>query len=128
MFRVILEVADLDSASVFYTKLFGTEGRPVPGGRHYFDCGGVIVALLDVATTDRSPRPMPNDCYFAVKDLDAIHARATTLGCLSTQMVHGEEGGEIVTRPWGERSFYAKDPFGNGLCFVDDTSVFTGSR
>jgi hypothetical protein len=31
-----------------------------------------------------------------------------------------------VTRPWGERSFYAFDPDGNGLCFVDERTVFTG--
>ncbi len=36
--------------------------------------------------------------YFAVSDLEAVH----------------------------ERSFYAVDPWGNGLCFVDDTTLFTG--
>ena len=39
---------------------------------------------------------------------------------------HGESGGDIVVRPWGERSFYAADPFGNGLCFVDEKTLFTG--
>ena len=34
--------------------------------------------------------------------------------------------GLIVTRPWGERSFYVNDPSGNGLCFVDETTLFTG--
>jgi hypothetical protein len=34
--------------------------------------------------------------------------------------------GEIAERPWGERSFYASDPFGNPLCFVSRESVFTG--
>ena len=34
--------------------------------------------------------------------------------------------GEIARRPWGEESFYASDPFGNGLCFVSRDSVFTG--
>jgi len=34
--------------------------------------------------------------------------------------------GEIARRPWGEKSFYAADPFGNGLCFVSSDSVFTG--
>ena len=128
LFRVILEVADIDSASAFYAKLLGIEGIRVPGGRHYFDCGGVIVALLDVSTSGGSPRPIPGDCYFAVKDIESIHARAAALHCLSTQMVHGEAGAEIVTRPWGERSFYAEDPFGNGLCFVDETTLFTGAR
>ena len=34
--------------------------------------------------------------------------------------------GQIATRPWGERSFYVHDPFGNPLCFVDAGSLFTG--
>jgi hypothetical protein len=34
--------------------------------------------------------------------------------------------GKIAQRPWGERSFYAADPFGNPLCFVARDSVFTG--
>jgi hypothetical protein len=32
--------------------------------------------------------------------------------------------GEIATRPWGQRSFYMRDPFGNPLCFVDETTIF----
>jgi catechol 2,3-dioxygenase-like lactoylglutathione lyase family enzyme len=34
--------------------------------------------------------------------------------------------GEIARRPWGEESFYARDPFGNPLCFVSAGSVFRG--
>ncbi len=40
--------------------------------------------------------------------------------------VHGASAGEVVRRPWGERSFYAYDPWGNGLCFVDENTLFTG--
>ena len=32
----------------------------------------------------------------------------------------------FAQRPWGERSFYATDPFDNPLCFVARDSVFTG--
>jgi hypothetical protein len=39
---------------------------------------------------------------------------------------HDQGAGDIVTRPWGERSFYAADPFGNRLCFVDEQTIFTG--
>jgi hypothetical protein len=34
--------------------------------------------------------------------------------------------GKIERRSWGERSFYAHDPFGNPLCFVDASAVFRG--
>ena len=55
-----------------------------------------------------------------------VHARARGLKCLSKEDVHGEPAGEIVKRPWGERSFYARDPFQNRLCFVDAQTLFTG--
>ena len=34
-------------ATKFYAKLLGIEGKRHPGARHYFDCGGVILAVLD---------------------------------------------------------------------------------
>ena len=104
LFRVLLEVADLDRASAFYASLLGTEGRRIQGERHYFDCGPVIVALVDVSLADRAPRQVPEALYFAVADIDVFHDRAKSLDCLSTEEVHGEPAGEIVVRPWGERS------------------------
>ena len=127
LFRTILQVAEIDSACAFYSKLLAIEGRRVGGGRHYYECGAVIVALLDVSET-APPSPQPGDLYFAVKDLDAIYARASALDCLSKEKVHGDAAGDIATRPWGERSFYVVDPYGNGLCFVDETTLFTGAR
>jgi len=122
LFRVTLEVNGLEKASRFYARLLGVKGRRVGGGRLYFDCGGVLVALVDVP----APKAGPQDLYFAVSNVAAVHARARALRCLSKEMVHGESGGAVVRRPWGERSFYAEDPFGNGLCFVDRRTLFTG--
>lgn len=126
LFRAMLQVGDLDKAADFYSKLLGAKGRKLPGSRAYFDCGPVILALLDPTAGKSEPKPNVDDVYFAVKDLDAIHARARKLRCLSNEKVHGESAGEIVTRPWGERSFYVEDPWGNGLCFVDERTVYTG--
>ncbi len=126
LFRVLLEVADLDRASGFYTSLLGIEGRGVQGGRYYFDCGPVIVGLVDVSHDGRAPRRIPEALYFAVDDLDGMHQRAQALGCLVPDEVHGASAGAIAVRPWGERSFYARDPDGNALCFVDDRTLFTG--
>ena len=47
IFRITLEVSNIDEAAAFYAKLLGTEGKRHPGARHYFDCGGVILAVLD---------------------------------------------------------------------------------
>ena len=69
---------------------------------------------------------LPDNVYFSVNDLETIFERAKALGCLATRDVHGDRAGEIVKRPWGERSFYAQDPFGNPLCFVDAKTLFTG--
>jgi hypothetical protein len=32
----------------------------------------------------------------------------------------------IARRRWGEVSFYAQDPFGTRLCFVEESTKFTG--
>jgi catechol-2,3-dioxygenase len=126
LFRVILQVSDLDKAADFYSRLLGTKGRRIPGARHYLDCGTVILALLDPTRGGEKPKPNPDYVYFSARSLEKVHTRARELGCLSKEEVHGEAAGAIVRRPWGERSFYARDPFGNGLCFVDARTVFTG--
>jgi catechol 2,3-dioxygenase-like lactoylglutathione lyase family enzyme len=123
LFRTTLEVGDAEKAATFYRGLFGRRPRPVGGGRSYLDCGPTILALV---STGERPRSIPQDLYFEVDDLEAVHARASDLGALSSVDVHGVPGSEIVTRPWGERSFYAEDPWGNGLCFVQSGTLFTG--
>jgi catechol 2,3-dioxygenase-like lactoylglutathione lyase family enzyme len=124
LFRIALEVGNGARAAKFYERLLGVAGRAVGGGRHYFDCGGAIVALVEVPR----PEPAPENVYFAVANVAAVHARARALRCLSKEKVHGEPGGAIVRRPWGERSFYAVDRDGNPLCFVDEKTLFTGRR
>jgi predicted enzyme related to lactoylglutathione lyase len=126
LFRIILQVPDLAKAAEFYGKLLNDPGRNIPhASRHYIDCGPVILALVDT-TAEKEPKPLPDKIYFAVGDLEEVYARARKLGCLSTADVHGVPAGEIVVRPWGERSFYVDDPWGNGLCFVDEKTLFTG--
>ena len=127
LYRIILQVDNLDRAEEFYGKLLGDRGRRIPRGfRHYIDCGAVILALVDVTADNAKPQPLPDYIYFAVNDVEAVYERARELQCLSTEDVHGESAGDIVKRPWGERSFYAHDPWGNGLCFVDENTLFTG--
>ena len=127
LFRLVLQVDDLDKASEFYANLLDDPGRRIPrASRHYIDCGPVILALVDVTAGGEEAKPIPDKIYFAVANLENFYSRATGLGCLSSEDVHGDSAGEIVVRPWGERSFYAHDPWGNGLCFVDEKTLFTG--
>jgi catechol 2,3-dioxygenase-like lactoylglutathione lyase family enzyme len=127
LYRIILQVDNLDRAEEFYGKLLGDRGRRIPRAfRHYIDCGPVILALVDVTADNEKPQPLPDYIYFAVNDVEAVYERARQLQCLSSEDVHGESAGDLVKRPWGERSFYAHDPWGNGLCFVDENTLFTG--
>lgn len=126
LFRVTLQVTDLTKAVEFYSKLLAIEGRTLRGSRAYFDCGPVILAILDPVPGGVAARPSGEYIYFAVADLETVHTRARALGCLSGDRVHDESAGDIVVRPWGERSFYAEDPWGNGLCFVDQDTLYTG--
>jgi catechol 2,3-dioxygenase-like lactoylglutathione lyase family enzyme len=122
LFRVILPVSDMAAAEKFYTRLLGVPGRRVAPQRHYFDAGEVILALVDPRGEEGAKDVRANQeyVYFAVNDLERVHGRAAELGALDPEM------GAIARRPWGERSFYARDPFGNPICFVDDTTLFTG--
>ena len=122
LFRLNLEVGDVDRAASFYGALLGVEARPQMGSRIYFDVGGVTLQVVQVA----EPHPAAKALYFAVADLDALHARAASLGCLSAEQVHGTPAGVPTVRPWGERSFYADDPWGNPLCFVEEGTEYQG--
>jgi predicted enzyme related to lactoylglutathione lyase len=129
LYRVIVPVDDLAEAVQFYAALLDQAGMPVSAGRHYFACGTVTLALYDpIADGDeRVPHPNFDHVYFAVDDLEAAFARAQRVGGLSTEIGDGQlPMGEIAVRPWGERSFYLQDPFGNPLCVVDARTVFTG--
>jgi catechol 2,3-dioxygenase-like lactoylglutathione lyase family enzyme len=129
LFRVILPVGDLERAVVFYAQVLGLPGMRVSRGRHYFDCDGALLACFDPRADGDgyAPPPTPGWLYFAVDDLEATHARCRRAGATPAPGdVHGDPAGEIARRPWGERSFYVHDPFGNKLCFVDRATTFTG--
>jgi predicted enzyme related to lactoylglutathione lyase len=125
VFRLNIEVENLDRAAEFYAELLGTTGRKQAGSRCYFDCGAVTLQVVDVSSAGDC-HPLPKALYFTVKDLDAVFARARALGCVSAEAVHGAPGGAIAVRPWGERSFYAEDPWHNPLCFVEAGTVYPG--
>jgi catechol 2,3-dioxygenase-like lactoylglutathione lyase family enzyme len=131
IFRILVGARDLEVSARFYERLLATRGRTVAAGRVYFDCGPVILGVLDRSSDSDARRArVTESIYFATGDLGAIHRRARTMGCLAKGLLHGDAAsplGEVVQRPWGERSFYAEDPAGNSLCFVDERTLFTGS-
>jgi predicted enzyme related to lactoylglutathione lyase len=116
---VILPVKDIERATQFYAALLGASGSRVSPGRHYFGCGGVILACFD-PRADGDPwdaSPNPDHIYFSVPDLERTLKSASDAGAHILR--------PIETQPWGERSFYCKDPFGNNLCFVAADTLFT---
>jgi catechol 2,3-dioxygenase-like lactoylglutathione lyase family enzyme len=129
LYRVILPVSNIDAAVTFYSALLVDPGFRVSPGRHYFRCGDVTVALYD-PTADgdqREPRPNFDYVYFAVNDIESVYTRATQLGGLLAEIGDGQlPMGQIAKRPWGERSFYMRDPSGNPICFVDAQTIFAG--
>jgi predicted enzyme related to lactoylglutathione lyase len=124
LYRVILPVSDIEVAARFYGHVFDSKGERVSPGRHYFDCGGVILACYD-PVADGDPLGdgwVHHDnqyLYFSVADLDSVRSRIEKAG--------GKNLTEIEDMPWGERMFYALDPFGSRISFVDQSTVFTGS-
>ena len=121
LFRVILPVSNIEDAAVYYSAVFGQPGIRVSPGRHYFGCGGAILACFDPRADGDAwdARPNPDHVYFAVDDLDEYYRRVS-------KRPTGSVLRPIETQPWGERSFYCMDPFGNKLCFVAESTMFTG--
>jgi predicted enzyme related to lactoylglutathione lyase len=125
LFRVIQPVRNIDAATRFYSTVLGVAGQRVSPGRHYFSCGSTILACYDpIADGDGIGQGWQHHfnqyVYFATLDLEAAVARVQEAG--------GEIEGPVETMPWGERMFYAKDPFGNPISFVDQRTVFTAEE
>jgi catechol 2,3-dioxygenase-like lactoylglutathione lyase family enzyme len=131
---VILPVWDLAQGDRFWGALLGIDVDSEVENRHMLACGGCTLCLVDTAESQRvhegrarGPfRPNPELVYLAVEDLAASYERARALGMRALDQDDVGEG--IRQRPWGERSFYGVDPFDNPFCFVDDKTLFTGSR
>ena len=120
LFRVILPVPRIEEATVFYSIVLEQPGKRISPGRHYFGCGHTILACFDPRADGDAwdAKPNPDHVYFSVDDLEACFDRVSRLP-------NGSILRPIETQPWGERSFYCVDPFGNKLCFVDERTLFT---
>jgi len=131
LYRIGLPVDDLAAADAFWSALLGLEVDDRIPNRHYLQTDGALLVIIDTVEHDRvhglDPEPFrPNReiLYFAVADLENTYERAQALHMPS--LGDDEVGDGIATRPWGERSFYGRDPAGNPICFVDETTLYTG--
>lgn len=122
LYRIILPVTNIDEAETFYSYILAQTGIRVSPGRHYFDIGGVILACYDPkADGDIESEWKFHEnqyIYISIHDLEHVRQKMEKLEYKSLS--------QIEVMPWGEKLFYAKDPFGNPICFVDESTVFTG--
>src|SRR5580658_7223801 len=72
LFRVILPVSNIEEAAVYYSAVLEQPGMRVSPGRHYFGCGGVILACFDPRADGDAwdAKPHPEHVYFSVADLE----------------------------------------------------------
>lgn len=124
LYRVIQPVSSIEAATRFYSSVLQAAGQRVSPGRHYFACGATILACYDPsADGDDLGRGWHHHAnqyvYFGTPDLEKVLELVRAAG--------GTIDGHIETMPWGERMFYAKDPFGNPISFVDQETVFMGN-
>jgi len=125
LYRIILPVDNIDKAVQFYSSIFEEKGIRVSVNRHYFNLGGIILALMKPEVVNENGNRTwkfheNQNIYIAVNDLDSVYERTKKAGCKYL--------GEIEKMPWGEKLFYAHDCFDNPICFVDEKSIFTGQR
>jgi predicted enzyme related to lactoylglutathione lyase len=119
VFRIAVPASDIGRSRSFYETVLGIVADDTVPSRLYFHCGDVIVAVIDWAVEPLGRfSSTPENLYFATDELDAVHERAMSAGAAHVT--------SIETHPWGERSFYCRDPDGNRLCFVDETTLFLG--
>jgi len=124
VFRVIMPVQNIDAAAAFYRALLGADGERVTSGRHYFDCDGDLLACWDpIADGDPAyPGPNPGHIYLSTSEpLETVRQRAIDAGAVLDQT-----RGDIARQPWAERSFYARDPWGNPFGVVESGTEYRG--
>jgi predicted enzyme related to lactoylglutathione lyase len=129
LYRIILPVSDIERAARFYTTVLGVTGNRVSKGRHYFAGAGTEGAILacyspredgDAAALGETWHPHPFQyLYFSVADLAAVRQRCISSGASNVTA--------IERMPWGETMFYALDPFGNPISFVESGTEFVGN-
>ena len=86
LFRLNIEVGDLDKGAKFYATLLGQEGRLQAGSRCYFKAGAVTLQVIQITP----PHLVPKALYFVVDDLDEVHQRA--------DIAAGREDGDVHQR------------------------------
>lgn len=130
VYRVVLQVTDVDAGEDFYRELLQVQARRItPGRSELLISGPLALTLLDprVEGETKPARPnaeglssiVPPPVCFLVHDIERVHDRAQLLAIREIDRQIARD------KKTGERSFGLTDPFGNSLCFVDATTTFS---
>ncbi len=118
---VVLIVKDIDRALLFYTDSMGITLGHRSGDYAQLQTGQTRISLYTrQAMADllgrRLERPQEEapafELGFKVDDVDIEYARLTALGAVAVT--------QPVTRAWGQRTAYIRDPDGNLIELVQD--------
>ena len=85
IFRVSIQVSQIDEAITFYSELLGIKSRSVSASECYFECGAVVLLLSE--TSRELLQSDQEQVNFSVRDIGAIHARASVLNCLAQGII-----------------------------------------
>jgi len=101
LYRLILPVSDIEKAAQFYGAVLESVGDRVSPGRHYFDCGGTILACHEPQADGDPMREgwqfhENQYLYFSVADLQGVYSRIELAG--------GRILSDVESMPWGQRT------------------------
>ena len=113
---------------MIYKRIMEIWGDPKFRGEatafHLFTEGAILACYSpredgDAEKLGETWRPHPSQyLYFSVADPAAARQRCISAGA--------SEVTEVERMPWGETLFYALDPFGNPISFVQSGTEFVG--
>src|SRR4051794_37185880 len=125
--RVVLPVTHIDRIAAIYGELLELPGKRISPGLHYFDCGGPILSLYDQIADgvgwphDRGSGDQLVQASISVPELDWVYWRAQELGF--------DRLSALRQNPInGERSCCLRDPCGNVIEFIEESTAFRGDR
>ncbi len=112
--RIVCNLAadDVPALRDFYKDLFGLDVVMDLGWIVTLASSETAPAQISIASEGGSGTPVP-DLSIEVDDVDAVHARAQSLG--------HEIAYALTDEPWGVRRFYVRDPAGRLLNILRHT-------
>lgn len=115
-----IPVIDQDRALAFYTGRLGFETRrdvSVPNGPRWIEVaprGGTGTTIALIRADDEAPAGVETGIRLVTHDADALHADLTG---------HGIGTGAVLRWPGVPAMFVFRDPDGNRLAIIEDTSA-----